>query len=430
MVFQAKGNRDISLYNVYRPNPGSPSTSGIDTVWMQQWVQLKDDHDPCDPRRICISELISQVQKDLENNVYLILLGDFNEDISKDSGYGIKDLMSSCNLVQAYQEILGSIPSSRQNARSIFHVLVYRPLLKYVTRLGILPTESGFHTSDHIPLYVDFHKDLFDHKESPIVSPDYRKLKVYDSPSVEKYVCYVKNQMHHHNILSRFLNLQDYIKIYCFDESAEQELELLDSQMTQIRLRAEKKLKPSPSRFKNATKMQIQVHRIRHLVSILKFWKAGLPYLHLVQELNSYDLDDVYLSSVETLQKRISKERMDLRFLHEEEDVVRNDHLEYLYEKAMEIQDKKKASIIKNMKMRENQKRSWSKIRYVTKNSSNRNVERLGIPKGFENQPTSAIWKYLATPNTHLDFVYINDPIQIEKRLVEWQQLHYNQAAH
>jgi len=429
LVFQAKGNRDISLYNVYRPNPGSPSTSGIDTVWMQQWVQLKDDHDPCDPRRICITELINQVQKDLEKNVYPILLGDFNEDISKDTGYGIKDLMSSCNLVQAYQETLGFIPSSRQKARSVFHVLVYRPLLKYVTRLGILPTESGFHTSDHVPLYVDFHKDLFDYKESPIVSPDYRKLKVYDSPSVEKYVCYVKNQMHHHNILSRFLNLQDYIKIYSFDESAELELELLDSQMTQIRLRAEKKLKPSPSRFKNATKMQIQVHRIRHLVSILKFWKAGLPYSNLVKELNSYDLNDVDLSSVDTLQKRIAKERMDLRFLHEEEDVVRNDHLEYLYEKAMEIQNKKKASIIKNMKMRENQKRSWSKIRYVTRNGSNRNVERLGIPKGYEHQPTSAIWEYLAKPTTQPEFVYTNDPIQIERRLVEWQQLHYAQAG-
>ena len=129
--------------------------------------------------------------------------------------------MTSCHLFQVYRELLGFIPSSRHNHRSVFHILVYRPLLKYVLQVSILPTEIGFHTSDHIPFYVDFHQDLFDDKESPIVPPAFRKLKMYDSPSVEKYVCYITNQMHHHNILQRFLNLQYYVKVYSFNTSTE-----------------------------------------------------------------------------------------------------------------------------------------------------------------------------------------------------------------
>ena len=428
IIYQAKGNRDVSIYNIYRPNPGSTTTSGINTVWMQQWRCLRDKHSPCDPRNLCISHLIDEIQKDLEKNIHPILVGDFNEDLAQESTEGIHKLMKSCNMVQAFKELVGFVPSSRHNNRSVFHIFVFQPLLKYVLKLGVLPSEIGFHTSDHVPFFVDFHQDLFNYKESPIVPPNLRKLKMYDSPSVEKYICYVKNQMQHHNIIQRFLNLKDYIKIESFDASAEQEIELLDDQMTQIRLRAEKRLCPDPSRFKNASKMQIQVHRIRHLVSIQKFWKAGLDFTHLVRELKSYGLEDTDLTSLIKLQERISKERVDLKFLHEEEDVVRIDHLNYLYEKAIEIQNKQKAAIIKNMKMRENQKRSWAKIRYVTKGGSNRNVERLGIPRGFENKSTEAIWNYLSTPGISPTFTYINDQEAIEKRLIEWQYQHYGQA--
>ena len=428
IVYQAKGNRDVAIYNIYRPNPGSTTTSGINTVWMQQWRSLRDQHVPCDPRALCILHLIDEIQKDLEKNIHPILVGDFNEDFNENSEHGLRNLMTSCNIVQVYKELVGFIPSSRHNNRSVFHVFVYQPLLKYVLKTGILPSEIGFHTSDHIPFFVDFHQDLFNYKELPIVSPNLRKLKMYDSPNVEKYICYIKDQMHHHNILQRFLNLQDYIKIKSFDESAEIEIELLDSQMTQIRLRAEKRLCPDPSRFKNASKMQIQVHKIRHLVSIQKFWKAGLDFSHLVRELRSYGLENTNLTSLIKLQERISQERLELKFLHEEEDVVRIDHLDYLHEKAIEIQNKKKATIIKNMKMRESQKRSWAKIRYVTKQSSNHNVERLGIPKGFENKSTEAIWDYLSSPSSKPTFIYINDPDEIEKRLIEWQYCHYGQA--
>jgi len=61
IIYQAKGKRNVSLYNIYMPNPGSTSTSGIDTVWMQQWRCLRDMNDPCDPRDLCISHLKAEI---------------------------------------------------------------------------------------------------------------------------------------------------------------------------------------------------------------------------------------------------------------------------------------------------------------------------------------------------------------------------------
>jgi len=428
IVFQGKGSTSISLYNVYRPNPGSASTSGIETVWFQQFQCFRNLNKDVDPRDECIKDIINEIQQDYENNILPILVGDFNEDLQHDKGFGIKNLMSSCSLKQAYQYLHQSIPSSRLNHRSVFHIFMSSKLIKYVERIGVLPLHSGFHKSDHIPFYIDFHKDMLTSKQNPMVYQSIRKLKMYDSPSVEKYICYVKDQMNHHNIIRRFLNLKDYIATFAFDSSAEKELDLLDRQMTDIRIRSENKLRPDPSRFKNASPMQLQVARIRHLQSIAKRMKLDLPTQELVRLLKNIGLENVDLTSQEAIETRITNERQLLKFLHEEEDVVREDHLQALYEKAMEVQDKNKSSIIKNMKMREMQKRTWSKIRYVTQNSSNRNVERLGIPRGFETQSTAAIWHYLSDPSSKPSYIYITDPQQIERRLLEWQYLHYGQA--
>ena len=428
VVFQAKGDHFLSLYNVYRPNPGSAATSGVDTIWMQQFQRFREKNIECDPRDQCIKDLITDIQKDHENNIFPILVGDFNEGLSRDSGYGIRDLISSCCLKQIYEELHQNIPSSRLNHRKVFHIFVSARLVKYVERLGVLPAKSGFHQSDHIPFYVDFHKDLLLSRDSPIVNPSLRKLKMYDSPSVEKYICYTKAQMSHHNIIRGFLNLKDYINHYSFDSSARTELDLLDKQMTEIRLRSENRLRPDPSRFKNTTKMQLQVARIRHLKSLVKYMKLGLPLYKLIRNLNNVGLKQVDLSSQSTIEARIREEKHLLKFMQEEEDVMREDHLQALYEKAVEIQDKSKAQIIKNMKMREMQKRTWSKIRYATQDTSNRDVQRLGIPVGFENKSTKEIWDYLSDPHLKPDFTYINDPSEIERRLLEWQYHHYGQS--
>jgi len=428
-VFQAKGDYFISLYNIYRPNPGSASTSGIDTVWMQQYQCFRNHNKDLDPREEFIKDVINDIQKDQENNIFPILVGDFNEDIHRDTGYGIKDLMHSCHLKQIYQELQQEIPSSRLNHRSVFHILVSTKLVQFVERLGVLPLESGFHKSDHRPFYIDhFHKDMFKSRDNPFHHQSIRKLKMYDSPSVEKYICFVKEQMNHHNIIQRFLNLKDYIKSFQFDESAQAELDLLDRQMTDIRIRSENKLRPDPTRFKNATPMQLQVERIRHLQFIIKRIKLNLPTESLIHQLDNVGIHNMDLSSIKAIETRISRERQILRFLHEEEDVVREDHLQALYEKAIEVQNKTKSRIIKNMKMREMQKRTWSKIRYITQDNPNRNVERLGIPKGFEDKPIKDIWEYLSDPKVKPSYTYIVDPKEIERKLLEWQYFHYGQA--
>ena len=287
--FTGKNKKLISVYNVYRTHPKSLRTAGIDTPWMHQWECLRSKYEECDPRRICIEDLIKEIQKGHENDEFPILFGDFNEDLQDSSTFGIKDLMDTCNLTQIYETKHGTIPSSRSNSRQIYHVFVSKQLEPFVTRLGVLLSEDGFNESDHLPFFVDFKQEMFDFKTCVMPNIKYRKLRTHDALSVEKYNCYVKDQMHHHNVVSRLLNLREYIKYIGFDETAIKELEKLDSTMTQIRIRSEDKLWPDPSRFKHATKMSKLVAKIRLLQSIHRAKKSNRDSNRLEQLFRTYE---------------------------------------------------------------------------------------------------------------------------------------------
>jgi len=427
ITFQAK-QRSIAIYNVYRPNKSSLTSAGVDTVWMQQYRHFRHNNSKVDPRRKCIDDLITSIQKGHEKEEYPIVIGDFNEDLHLDNEFGIKNLMHICNMKQIFQEFHGVIPSSRSNHRSVFHAFASIPILKYVDRLGILQKTEGFHMSDHIPFFVDFKAELFDHSENPIIPPDFRKLRVHDYPSVEKYNCYVKDQFHHHNILQRILNLGEYIKVQSFDDIALSELEKIDAQVTDIRLRSEDRLLPDPSRFKHASQMDKQVQKIRIVQSIQKLRKQDKPCEHMINFATSIDIPAYEVETEISTTKYLKNLKSDLKFLHEEEDVIREDHLDFCIDKAVELHNVKKVSIIKNIKEREKQRRSWEKIHFATNPTRYSGIDRLGIPAGMENSTTKEIWDYLSNHNNKPDWVFITDPKEIEHRLWEWQFFHYSQA--
>ena len=83
----------LAVYSVYRPNPSSLSTACVNSSWMQQYRFLSKSDKTVDPRQQLISDLIKDVNLEQNMNSKMIILGDFNEDISDNETSGIKDLM-------------------------------------------------------------------------------------------------------------------------------------------------------------------------------------------------------------------------------------------------------------------------------------------------------------------------------------------------
>ena len=159
---------------------------------MQQWRAITKDRKIQDvnSRRQHIEDLITKLQTDQFNGSITLVIGDFNEDFTDQETDGLKLLLSSCDLVNAFQVLTGTTPLSRQNHRQVFHILAHPQVLQYINKIGVLSEDTGFF-SDHIPFFVNLDQSVFSLKINKVLPPAYRTLKSINSANVTKYVEYV-----------------------------------------------------------------------------------------------------------------------------------------------------------------------------------------------------------------------------------------------
>ena len=129
----------------------------------------------------------------------IVVVGDFNEDVGDNEKDGIYRLEHECDLIQAFREIKGTIPSTRGNNRAIDHVFVDTFCLQHISGLGLVPDEVGF-SSDHIGLFVDFVPSILDTKNTPIPPAPSRTLKMYNTPKVQEYITNVLTRFENYNV--------------------------------------------------------------------------------------------------------------------------------------------------------------------------------------------------------------------------------------
>jgi len=425
-VIQVK-QRNIVIFNTYRTHKKSLETAGCETPWMQQWAaHRKRTGKTSDPRVMHIDDLMVEIQTVQDDDDYVLVVGDFNEDFGDSEANGIKQLQSSTRMVQVYEHLHGCTPSSRNNSRHIFHTFMSPELIRYVRKLGVCSEHDGFVLSDHVPFFVDFHEDLFNSKIQQILPARNRILRMYDTISVSSYVRQVNEQFRHHNIPSRIKSLRESIRQQGFLSNHASQLEVLDSQISKIRIQSEQNLLKPSTPFKFTSVAKNQVEKIRLLQRLQRKYKAGLPCDDILERLSTYEF--LFEITPENLSTVLTQERQSLKQIQSDIDFHREEHLDKICAQAAAEKDVDKERIMKEIKNREKQKRSWQKIRYVTKSRSN-GVSRLGIPVGYENRSTKDIWDLLQTPYVKTEFSYVTDPEAIEKRLVEWQYLHYMQAS-
>ena len=84
------------------------------------------------------------------------------------------------------------------------------------------------------------------------------------------------------------------------------------------------------------------------------------------------------------------------------------------------------------MKFREIQKRTFERIEHTLTSTNFAQISRLALPKHLFHETTDKIWDYIqSTPDDILksiDWEYTEDAAEIERRLLEWNIHHFNQA--
>jgi len=422
-----KKHKRLIIYNTYRTHSKKLSTAGIASPWMHQWKAIRNDSGKdVDPRKQHMTDLRHSIEKAASQGHEVIVIGDFNEDLGDKEEGGLELLEQCPHVVNLFLHLHGDIPSSRQNGRQIFHAYVSPNVLPFITRSGIGSFADGFSDSDHIPFFFDLDSSFFSTVTSAIVPPDARILQMYDTATVERYVKRVLCQCDFHSISSRLRSLSKLVDESGFTKEAEKELERIDSKVTAIRLQEEKNLMKKPTRYKGTSVTKTQVQKIRLLRALRKHHEKGKDCSHILERLHAYEylveINPSNLSSILTEEKQLLKQ------MQEDNDVHREEHLDAIYARLAVEKSVDKAIIVKEMKHREKQRRSWKKIAYVTK-PHRRGVTRLGIPKGFEHASTKAIWEYLSDHTVQPEWTFITDSATIQRRLIEWQEFHYAQAS-
>ena len=243
------------------------SQAGAETVWMQQQRVLERDKnrkEKHEPRTQLICDLIDDIQTSKRmGTTGVIIAGDFNEDPRDNEPDGIHKLMAACDLSNIFETMYDVLPSTRNNSRSIDHMLISTHLLPKVTKVGLVPKDIGFCTSDHQALFVDFHPGILDTKNIPLQPANMRKLRFTNAPKVEWYELKVLEQAHAHNIQDRLQKLSDTIREEGFPTLVQGELENIDHTMCEIMLLTESEISPDTCPFPFSEDLLLQTQSIR-----------------------------------------------------------------------------------------------------------------------------------------------------------------------
>ena len=359
------------------------------------------------------------------------MAGDFNEDPRDAQLEGMNKLMESCSLRNVFQEVKGHTPSTRNNTRAIDHFLISDDILHLVTQAGVLPDETSF-TSDHAGLFIDLSPQVLECKNQPIIPPKQRKLKMYNRPKVQQYIDYVLEQFEAHNIVQRIRNLLEETKTQGFSELTGILLDKIDQQVTEIMLRSEDRLSPDNTPYAYSTDIDNQMRTVRLIKKLKDAAHKNFPLeTYVNQDLEAVAME-VLKMTPEQMEISLSEQREKLRDMQTRSWEIRDGHNARIREKAAQEQRKDVETIIKEMRQREKQARMFERIGYTLKSLNYSQITRLGLPKHICNSTTDEIWNYIQSTSDdelkRIEWEYTEDKGEIERRLLEWNILHFNQA--
>ena len=239
-TLKGREGRKVALIVAYRVCQQNVNPERDQTAYMQQWRTLRsrNNNDP-NPRQQCLQDLKTLVRQYHQQDTPVILMWDANEPTTTKS---MQEFLVDTNLVDIFEAAYDSddLPATcRRGSQKIDHVMVSPDLIPYIQRQGIETTGYGI-PSDHRALYCDIELARWLRGNAAhIDAPTRRGLQSRDPTATQEYLQAVEEYLQGHKFYDRLHRLQH---IPADDPALPELLEKLDSDMTQARLAAEKKV--------------------------------------------------------------------------------------------------------------------------------------------------------------------------------------------
>ena len=427
MSFTTSSTRKIRIISAYQVC--NNSTPGTNTAASQQRAQIIEETaltaetNRQNPRQAFIHDLQGFIIQLQNSNEDIILVGDFNEDITA-PGAGMDMLATECQLIDLFSIRLGSpfLPATYQRgSKRLDYILISPNLLPHVKAAGYDP--FGYRIpSDHRGMYVDFHTEgLFQQPLSMLAPMTRRDFSTTSPGTVEKYVRAKMSYLHEHRFFERLEILENLI------DPNHELAEALDRDFTRASEHAARVCakRHQPPWSPKLAEVWAEIHFYRMAKSALSTTANYQPALRRIQEKwpNLPRSIPTNVAIIEGLrQESITK----LKAIRKEAQALRDTFLEQQAMKYKDLKEKGKANIVHRIIRAESQKKVYQKINYLRQQGEGTfNLTQLKIPKEV---PITNNEELKRLPDTPEHWETITIPNEIERLLLERNRYHFSQA--
>jgi hypothetical protein len=429
LTLKGKQSRKITIISAYRVCVNSLDQAGSATCWKQQWRQLKKrGHTDPDPRKIFVKDFSAFIGSRIEQEEELIIGMDANDDNQDQSD--LRRLLRQNDLVDVFEHLHAGVtpPHTYQRGdKRIDYVFITPALIPALRSTGFLPFNLPF-TSDHGAAYVDFDEEtLFMGKTTNPVDSARRNLISGNPAGRENYCEDLKTQFAKHYIVDKVDTLYNTIKSNNYDISdITARYETIDRQITEMMLSAERNCR-TPTTGKAWSIKLVQAARQ------VRYWKTRQsdklndrnpsPYLlQLGTDLNIAH-DKLSLPSIS---KRLTKARKNLSQVQKNAADIRDEMLEEMALQQTTNNNSEVATIIKNIRHREEVKTSFRIMKPIAKGSTGGTVSYIKEPIPITS-PSIYPASFTALGYEPAYQAVYNDD-EVMSKLLRRNKLHLNQA--
>ena len=418
------------MYCLYRVHRKTDDTAGLTSAWMQQRRRLLDDNNHTNPRDDVINNLLNNIRKDVDSNISVILMGDFNE--STDSREKTYLKLSAIGLINIMEERYEStLPKTwNRGTQAIDHVYMTVDVARSVKKAGFAPFDF-MAMSDHRGIFFDVDSSLiFDEQLYQIEPAKFRKLQSSNLKRVQEYNKFMQQEWDKHKIDERLQKLSDAIKRDGMTDDHAKRLNNIDQQITEIMRFSEKNCTSITrhSRDPWSPKLKELAREIHYLLVQIR---------HTIRDLFPVSVVDG-MDEVSRLHAKLHTKRKTYRDYIKKAAAHRKMHLEERANYHVELgKNSNAASEIKRLSNIEQQKQDSIKINCTINEVSRDSATYILIPHHCEYASTpdfngniysvQNIWNRIQIcGGEEIQYwIRVTDKKLLEDMLIRWQVLNY-----
>jgi len=420
-----KQMKPVTIVTIYQVNKQPTNTIG-NTAWHQQRLALdaQGQHD-IHPRTAFINDMITFINRLLQQDHDVIIGGDFNDTISRHNS-GILKLIMQTGLVdiwQHYHPAHTTFNTYSRGSERIDTALCSPALLPHIKRIGYSPFQ-WITNSDHraILLDIDFHKIFND--DSPIsrLDPSSRHIR-----SNDKAKCRIFIDQFHSHLTSN--NAERLLHAIQNNTATNDDLERFDNLIGQAGDSAEKLCKRRRPEYYSVTLNQLRIKKSTvqcHLRNIRH--QRTTQHTILQERLIRANIDLPLPNDESSAKDLLASITQELKSANENSYELRENELKSKINQKHQAGTEAYVKRLRALKKGEATRRAWQTLKFLKNGSdSHQSLNRIDIPDTWpaphEPQPQD-----IQDPKTCTSWRTVTNPDEIDHFIRMRNRGHFGQA--